>query len=46
MNNPERFDLTYINDKNEKVGYWMGANDVGRESFYVWLDGSKGKFTN
>ena len=34
-------DLMKQNDKNERVGYWMGANDVGREGFYVWLDGSK-----
>ena len=24
----------------------MGANDLEREGFYVWLDGSEGKFTN
>ena len=30
---------------NEKLGFWMGANDLNREGSFIWLDGSKGKFT-
>ena len=31
---------------NEQVGFWMGANDIEKEGFFVWLDGSEGKLTN
>ena len=29
-------------DKNENLGFWMGANDIEKEDYFVWLDGSKG----
>ena len=32
-------------DDNLNFGFWMGARDIDREGFYVWLDGSEGKFT-
>ena len=34
-----------VDNENEDRGFWMGANDIEREGFYVWLDGSEGKFT-
>lgn len=37
-------DLIKRHGANEKVGFWMGANDLRREGVYVWLDGYKGKF--
>ena len=38
-------DLIKKVDENVSYGFWMGANDLEREGFYVWLDGSEGKFT-
>ncbi len=32
-------------DENERIGFWMGANDIEIEDFFVWIDGSKGKLT-
>ncbi len=39
-------DLLKKVDANEQFGFWMGGNDLEREDFFIWLDGSKGKFTN
>ena len=39
-------DLMKKVDENEIHGFWMGANDLDREGFYVWLDRTEGKFTN